>query len=162
MYVCVVTEMTNLGEILYFLLDTVVNVLCYTLLKQKYGLIINSNVKCIFCPKKHIWVYWAHFETFANQLQINETYSYLVKITIEKIDICAIQLLNSQKKKLEHIGHVSVDYSKLNSLNSNLNEISMFIVYSNQVPSYSWSVVISNIWSPFQTVLFWKICSECN
>lgn len=27
MYVCVVTEMTNLGEISYFLLDTVLNVI---------------------------------------------------------------------------------------------------------------------------------------
>lgn len=130
-------------------------------LKKLYGLIINSNVKCVFCTKKHVWVYWAHCESFLNQLQINGTYSYLVKITIEKIDICEIPLLNSQKK-LWHIERVSVNYPKPNSLNPNLNEISMLIEYSNQVSSYSWSVVISNIWSPFQTILFWKICPECN
>lgn len=31
-------------------------------LKRLYGLIINSNVKCIFWTK-HVWVYGAHFES---------------------------------------------------------------------------------------------------
>ena len=51
---------------------------------KKIVYVDNSNVNCVFCTKKHVCVYWVLFESFANQLQINGTCSYLVKITVEK------------------------------------------------------------------------------
>lgn len=80
---------------------------------------------------------------------INGTYSYLVKIPIEKLVICIIS-------DAKYIECVSISFSNSDSLNPKLSEISVLFEYANQVSSYFLSVVISIFGHLFRPFCFEK------
>lgn len=79
--VCIDRNDMSWRKIVYFLLDTIPNILSTLFLNMLCRLIVNSTVKGLLSGLS---------ESFANQLQVNGTHSYLVKITIEKLVIFAI------------------------------------------------------------------------
>ena len=80
---CVLTEMTNIGEILYFLFDTIVNMLCcYSVLKKLCMLTILMLI--VYFVLRSMFGFIEFFLSLLPISYKNGTYSYLVKITIEK------------------------------------------------------------------------------